>query len=115
MKASRQDYGPERAFRGSESADVPLPPDMAALCTELASLARAVTAISERLDQDCASARMAMRAPEFPTDGDDRPGSEIEAILSAASHYAAADLGRIYPRVGVAIRALRALAEKYGS
>ena len=93
--------------------DAPLPPEIAAMRAELAELAHAVAAISARLDQDCATAQMLMKAPESRHGRGDLPA--VKPILSASSYYAVADLDRVYPRIGVAMRTLRALAAKYGS
>lgn len=110
-KGDRQDKWADRGAPDAQIDDAPLAPEFVAMRAELAELAHAVTTISEQLNQDCATARMVMKASRLGR-GD---RLAVEPILSASAYYAVADLDRIYPRIGATIRTLRALAEKYGS
>ena len=93
----------------------PLPADVARVRSELAELATALAKISRRFDQDCGTAQMVMAASARRHGRSELLSGAAEPILSASLFYAAGDLDQVYPRIAKQVRAIKALAEKYGS
>ncbi len=99
----------------AEDEGPPLPEEIMAARAEIAAIAKTFARISQRLDQDCGTARMVMKAAMSRHGRSELLSDAVAPILSASLYYAAGDLDQVYPKAAQTLRAIKALAEKYGT